>query len=90
MTTLLYVVGQVQMMSNGIFKSAMHRVVTNTNKDRISIAMFTTPELENEIRPMYPLISEGRPQMYKKVKDYLDVYFHYYQLGEHALSALKL
>lgn len=44
----------MQIMTNGIYKSPMHRVVTNTEKLRISIAAFTEPEPENEIGPVDP------------------------------------
>ncbi|KAL5081901.1 hypothetical protein RYX36_010322 [Vicia faba] len=40
---------QMQIMSNGIFKSQMHRVVTNTEKLRMSIATFNEPEPENQV-----------------------------------------
>ncbi|KAI3775395.1 hypothetical protein L1987_49968 [Smallanthus sonchifolius] len=35
---------QMQILSNGIFKSPVHRVVTNKGKGRISVAMFTEPD----------------------------------------------
>jgi isopenicillin N synthase-like dioxygenase len=38
----------MQIMSNGIFKSPMHRVLTNTSKLRISVAMFKEPEQDKE------------------------------------------
>ena len=34
----------MQIMSNGIFKSPLHRVLTNTDKLRISVAMINEPE----------------------------------------------
>ncbi|GJW42280.1 SRG1-like protein [Tanacetum coccineum] len=36
-------------MSNGIFKSPVHRVVTNSEKGRIYVAMFTEPEPNKEM-----------------------------------------
>ncbi|TYH68832.1 hypothetical protein ES332_D05G015800v1, partial [Gossypium tomentosum] len=52
---------QMQIMSNGIFKSPVHRVVTNTDKLRISVAMFNEVEPEKEIGPVEGLIDENRP-----------------------------
>ncbi|XVE98427.1 hypothetical protein REPUB_Repub03eG0105500 [Reevesia pubescens] len=39
----------MQIMSNGIFKSPMHRVVTNSEKLRISVALFDEPEPEKRL-----------------------------------------
>ncbi|KAB2027149.1 hypothetical protein ES319_D05G015300v1, partial [Gossypium barbadense] len=55
---------QMQIMSNGIFKSPVHRVVTNTDKLRISVAMFNEVEPEKEIGPVEGLIDENRPRLY--------------------------
>ncbi|KAG8495676.1 hypothetical protein CXB51_013576 [Gossypium anomalum] len=51
---------QMLIMSNGIFKSPVHRVVTNTDKLRISVAMFNEVEPEKEIGPVEGLIDENR------------------------------
>ncbi|KNA04019.1 hypothetical protein SOVF_203570, partial [Spinacia oleracea] len=44
-----------EVMTNGEFKSVIHRVVTNAAKDRISMAAFCTPEDEKEIGPVSEL-----------------------------------
>ncbi|KAJ6992531.1 hypothetical protein NC653_015809 [Populus alba x Populus x berolinensis] len=41
---LINVGDQVETMSNGIFKSPVHRVVTNTEKERNTLAVFCIPE----------------------------------------------
>ncbi|KAH1067786.1 hypothetical protein J1N35_032773 [Gossypium stocksii] len=60
---------QMQIMSNGIFKSPVHGVVTNTDKLRISVAMFNEVEPEKEIGPVEGLIDENRPRLYRNVKN---------------------
>uniref|UniRef100_A0A803L640 Fe2OG dioxygenase domain-containing protein n=1 Tax=Chenopodium quinoa TaxID=63459 RepID=A0A803L640_CHEQI len=55
-----------EVMSNGIFKSVAHRVVTNSERERFSVAAFCTPEPENEVGPINELISSNQPQLYKK------------------------
>jgi len=77
-------------MSNGIFKSPMHRVVTNTEKLRMSIAMFNEPEPENEIGPVEGLINEKRPRVYKNVKNYGDINYRCYQERKIALDTVKV
>jgi len=77
-------------MSNGIFKSIMHRVVTNTEKLRMSVAMFNEPEAENEIGPVEGLIDESRPRLYRNVKNYGDINYKCYQEGKIALETVKI
>ncbi|KAK9060696.1 hypothetical protein SSX86_021402 [Deinandra increscens subsp. villosa] len=81
---------QMQIMSNGIFKSPVHRVVTNREKGRISVAMFTEPEAEKEIGPVDALVDERRPRVYKTVKDYAAFNHECFQKGVVALDAVKL
>ncbi|KDP31635.1 hypothetical protein JCGZ_15373 [Jatropha curcas] len=78
---------QMQIMSNGIFKSPVHRVVTNTETERMSIAVFCIPDSEKEIKPADGLIDETRPRLYKTVKDYVSLYFEYYQQGKRTIEA---
>ncbi|KAK8479371.1 hypothetical protein V6N11_027622 [Hibiscus sabdariffa] len=74
-----------QIMTNGIFKSPVHRVVTNTEKARTSIAVFYTPEKHKEIGPVDGVVHEERPAIFKKVKDYEITHWEYYQRGMRAL-----
>lgn len=71
-------------MSNGIFKSPLHRAVTNTERMRISLAMFYIPHIDKEIEPVAALINESNPRKYRrvKVKDFLEAFFHTYLQGE--------
>ncbi|KAJ7979009.1 2-oxoglutarate (2OG) and Fe(II)-dependent oxygenase superfamily protein [Quillaja saponaria] len=80
---------QMQIMSNGIFKSPLHRVVTNTEKLRMSVAMFNLPDPEIEIGPVDNLIDEKRPRLYQNVKDYNVIHYKCYQEGIVPLEAIK-
>ncbi|GAB4832774.1 hypothetical protein Ancab_006790 [Ancistrocladus abbreviatus] len=79
-----------EIMSNGIVKSAVHRVVTNSERDRISLAVFCCTDPDAEVGPLDELINADRPQLYKKVKDYVALFFQYYQLGERQINAVKI
>ncbi|KAH7564977.1 hypothetical protein ACOSQ2_021329 [Xanthoceras sorbifolium] len=81
---------QMEIMTNGIFKSPVHRVVTRTERERISVAVFYTPEVNKEIGPEDGLINEERPRIFKKVKDYADIHWGYYQQGQRALHTAKV
>ncbi|KAJ0043937.1 hypothetical protein Pint_19241 [Pistacia integerrima] len=72
---LLVLMGdQMEIMTNGIFKSPVHRVVTSSERERISIAVFYSPEANKEIGPEDGLINEETPRLFKNVKGYADIY----------------
>ncbi|KAL6331537.1 hypothetical protein AAG906_011477 [Vitis piasezkii] len=81
---------QMQIMSNGIFKSPMHRVVTNSERMRISVAMFNEPAPDKEIGPVDGLIDEKRPRLYKNVKNYAAFNFECFQKGVVPLESAKI
>ncbi|XP_020244324.1 probable 2-oxoglutarate-dependent dioxygenase At5g05600 [Asparagus officinalis] len=74
---------QIQIMSNGIFKSPVHRVTANSEKDRISVAMFYSLEPEKTLEAAEGVVDETRPCLYKKmrVKDFLNIFFEKYTQG---------
>ncbi|KAD6795006.1 hypothetical protein R6Q59_021086 [Mikania micrantha] len=81
---------QMQIMSNGIFKSPVHRVVTNKGKGRMSVAMFTEPDPSKEIGPVDVLVDNKRPRVYKTVKNYAVFNHECFQKGIIALDAVKI
>lgn len=90
-TALFVIMGdQMEIMSNGVFKSAVHRVLSNSERDRISIAMFYTPELGKEIGPEDDLVNGDRPRIYKNVKDYAETHWKFYQRGMRALHTAHI
>ncbi|XP_059458117.1 codeine O-demethylase-like isoform X2 [Corylus avellana] len=88
---LLVLMGdQMEIMTNGVFQSPVHRVVTNSERERISVAMFYTPEPNKEIGPEDGLVNQERPKIFNKVKDYADIHWEYYQRGTRALHVAKI
>ncbi|XP_071724615.1 protein LATERAL BRANCHING OXIDOREDUCTASE 1-like [Rutidosis leptorrhynchoides] len=71
----------MEIMSNGIFKSPVHRVVTNSKRERVSITIFGYPHPEEEIEPLQELVDETTPRMYKKVTNYFELFYKYTQLA---------
>ncbi|KAJ4883542.1 2-oxoglutarate (2OG) and Fe(II)-dependent oxygenase superfamily protein [Raphanus sativus] len=86
-TILINVGDQIEIMSNGIYKSPVHRVVTNRKKERISVATFCIPGADQGIQPVEALVTETRPRLYKTVKKYVDLYFEYYQQGRRPIES---
>lgn len=83
---------QMEIMTNGAFRSPVHRVLSNAGKVRTSIAILYTPEPGKEIGPVDGLINEemNKPRMYKHVKDYTDQYWEYYNKGRRAIHIAQL
>ena len=54
-------------MSNGVYKSVEHRVMVNSDKERISLAMFFNLKLEAEIGPLASLINPQNPPLFKRI-----------------------
>ncbi|KZV27443.1 oxidoreductase family protein [Dorcoceras hygrometricum] len=87
---LVNVGDQVEIMSNGLIKSPMHRAVTNSAKERNTIAMFCSPDPELEIGPVNELVGDTGSILYKKVRNYPETYFKYYQQGKRPIEALRI
>ncbi|KAE8794476.1 Protein SRG1 [Hordeum vulgare] len=67
--TLLINVGvTMEIMTNGIFKGPVHRVVTNSEKERLSVAVFYGLDPEKEIEPIAQMLNEDQPARYRKMK----------------------
>ncbi|GLT64269.1 hypothetical protein SLA2020_367730 [Shorea laevis] len=56
---------QIQVLSNGRYKSVDHRAITNDCLPRVSLAMFYSPNDETVIGPIEDLIDEEHPRMYR-------------------------
>ncbi|KAM0913889.1 hypothetical protein ACQ4PT_011868 [Festuca glaucescens] len=89
--TLLVILGdQTQIMSNGIFKSPVHTVLTNAKKERISVALDYSVDPEREIEPSAQLVNEERPALYRKVKvkDYTAALYDHFSKGEMVINKI--
>lgn len=56
---------QVQVLSNAVYRSVEHRVVTNSEAERISMAFFYNPRSDLPLKPMPELVSPTRPAIYQ-------------------------
>ncbi|KNA03706.1 hypothetical protein SOVF_206470 [Spinacia oleracea] len=66
---------QLEIMSNGILRSVVHRVMVDKERERTSVVMICVPGPDKEVGPLSELIDEERPQSYKKIKNYFSVFF---------------
>ncbi|KAK9276432.1 hypothetical protein L1049_005965 [Liquidambar formosana] len=56
---------QIQVMSNGRYKSVHHRAVTNKQRPRVSLAMFYSPNKDTIVGPIEDLVDEEHPPLYR-------------------------
>ncbi|EXC41811.1 putative 2-oxoglutarate/Fe(II)-dependent dioxygenase [Morus notabilis] len=65
---------QLEIFSNGKYKSVVHRAVVNNNATRISLAIANGPSLDTVVSPASELV-ENRPPAYigLKYKEYLEL-----------------
>lgn len=79
-------------MTNGIFKGPVHRVVTNSEKERISVAVFYGLDPEKEIGPIAQMLTEDQPARYRKmkVKDFLVAHYEHFSRGERIVDSLRI
>eukprot|EP00250_Pteridium_aquilinum_P018052 c23919_g1_i1 orf=89-1246(+) len=70
------VADQMEILTNGRYKSVLHRVVTNPEKPRLSIACFLAPSMDGKVGPLLELIDDNNPAVYKEVVfgDYIQHY----------------
>ncbi|KAH9620149.1 hypothetical protein KSS87_017924 [Heliosperma pusillum] len=81
---------QLEILSNGILKSAVHRAMTNKEKERMSVAVPSSVAIGKEIGPLSELIDKDRPRLYKNVDNYIPTFFQHYARGERAINTMKI
>lgn len=71
-----YVFYWMQILSNGKYKSVLHRVVTNESERRVSLAMFYGPDKDAFIGPIQDLIDEHHPRLYRDYyfREFLEIF----------------
>ncbi|GAB2211022.1 hypothetical protein Droror1_Dr00016313 [Drosera rotundifolia] len=55
---------QIQVLSNGMYKSVEHRVIVNPNQERVSLALFYNPRADLLIQPIKELVTSITPSLY--------------------------
>ena len=82
----------MQIMNNGIFKSPVHRVVTNMEKERLSLAVFYSVDGETMLEPAPGLLDDKRPSRYRKLKmkDFIVGFYELFHQGTRFIETLKI
>ncbi|KAL4627398.1 protein SRG1-like [Castanea sativa] len=86
-------VGDVmEILSNGAFTSIEHRVTVNSDKERISLAMFFNPKFEAEIGPVTSTLSPRNPPLFQRItmEDYVKDFFSRNLNGKSHLENMRI
>nr|WOJ51789.1 Fe(II)/2-oxoglutarate-dependent dioxygenase 5 [Phlegmariurus tetrastichus] len=83
---------QTEILSNGKYKSTLHRAVVNNKRDRLSLSAFLRPPLDSYVGPAAQIIDDDHPPKYQTVKygDFLGYSSAYGSLGKRNLDSRKL
>ncbi|GAV64907.1 2OG-FeII_Oxy domain-containing protein/DIOX_N domain-containing protein [Cephalotus follicularis] len=55
---------QIQVLSNANYKSVEHRVIVNSDMERVSLAFFYNPKSDIPIEPVKELVTPDKPSLY--------------------------
>lgn len=82
----------IQIVTNGIYRSIEHRATVNSVKERLSLATFYSPRLDGEIGPAPNLITSERPALFKRigVADFLRGFFSRELNGKSYLDVMRI
>ncbi|KAK5844214.1 hypothetical protein PVK06_000350 [Gossypium arboreum] len=81
----------IQVLSNGKYKSAEHRVRTTSTKSRVSIPIFTMPNATAKIAPLPEVVEKDGNALYKEfiLADYMKNFFSNAHDGKKSLDFAK-
>jgi isopenicillin N synthase-like dioxygenase len=82
----------LQILSNGAYKSIEHRATVNSEKERISIAMFFSPKFEAEIGPATSMLTPQNPPLFKRIgmEEYVKNFFSSNLNGKSHLEKMRI
>ncbi|XP_054782214.1 protein DMR6-LIKE OXYGENASE 2-like [Prosopis cineraria] len=80
---------QIQVISNGRYKSVLHRAVVNSEKERMSIPTFYCPSQDAVIGPAPDLIDPHHPALYRNFT-YSEYYLKFWNRGLSKETCLDL
>ncbi|CAH2057521.1 unnamed protein product [Thlaspi arvense] len=83
---------QTEIITNGKYRSAVHRAITNSTNARLSVATFHDPAKTRTISPASKLISDSSPPRYRQVMygDYVSSWYTKGPEGKRNIDGLLL
>ncbi|CAA6654767.1 unnamed protein product [Spirodela intermedia] len=90
-TFIINIADQIQILTNGLYKSSVHRVVVNPAEERISFAFFYNPRIDLILSPLPELVTAEQPPLYEAMA--YDEYRKYIRIkgprGKSQLESMK-
>uniref|UniRef100_A0A2N9GKL5 Fe2OG dioxygenase domain-containing protein n=1 Tax=Fagus sylvatica TaxID=28930 RepID=A0A2N9GKL5_FAGSY len=82
----------MEILSNGAYTSIEHRATVNSEKERISIAMFFNPKFEAKIGPLTSILSPQNPPLFKSIgmEEYVKDFFSRNINGKSHLEKMRI
>ncbi|KAK7324339.1 hypothetical protein VNO77_27872 [Canavalia gladiata] len=82
----------IQILSNGKYKSAEHRVRTTSSQSRVSIPVFTVPIATERIGPLPEVVKKDGVAHYREVgfQDYMNNFFGNAHAGKKSLDFARI
>ncbi|XVF25552.1 hypothetical protein REPUB_Repub13aG0221900 [Reevesia pubescens] len=82
----------LEIFSNGIYRSIEHKVVPNSEKERITVSYFMNPKYEAEVGPSPSLINPKNPPLFKRVglEQYIKDFFFRKLNGKTYLQHMRI
>ncbi|KAJ4849952.1 hypothetical protein Tsubulata_004843, partial [Turnera subulata] len=67
----------LEIVSNGRYRSTVHRATVNSTSERLSIATFYSPNLDGELGPAPSLVTKENPALFRRISvaDYFRGFF---------------
>ncbi|XP_052180467.1 protein SRG1-like [Diospyros lotus] len=82
----------LEIVTNGIYRSIEHRVLVNSERERISVATFLSANLDGDFGPAPSLISAETPAQFKRVEtiDYIKGFFSRELQGKSYIDTIRI
>ncbi|XP_060191254.1 protein SRG1-like [Lycium barbarum] len=82
----------MEIVSNGVYRSIEHRVIVNSNEERLSVATFYNINLDSELGPAHSLIGPHNPAIFRRVpvRKYLQDFFSRKLDGKSYVDFMKI
>ncbi|KAL3575917.1 hypothetical protein D5086_021200 [Populus alba] len=89
---LVILADQMEIITNGKYRSAQHRAITNSSSPRLSVATFHDPAKTVKISPAFELTRNSSPPKYREVKygDYVSSWYTKGPKGKRNIDALLI
>ncbi|KAJ1399940.1 Oxoglutarate/iron-dependent dioxygenase [Sesbania bispinosa] len=82
----------LEIITNGIYKSIEHRAIVNSEKERISLATFYGPNMQEMLAPAPSLVTPERPAQFRRISvaDHFKGYFSQELRGKSYLDQMRI